>query len=440
MQVGSAEVVAPAGQVPSGVAILGYRQSGVLISEAGVPASTTKVRGRIYFDVSEFVNTGLALANPNNSQASVSFFLTDPSGTDFGNGRIVIPAHGQIARFLDETPFKAPRPGNGTLTFASNVPVSAVAIRGLTNERSEFLVTTLPVADPDIHESDSVFFPHFADGGGWTTQFVLVNPSDEVIKGTLSFFEPGAPGTAAPNFMMNIDGAVASQITYSIAARSSKRFSTMNTSSQVHVGSAQLTPASSNAAPIGVAVFSFHNAGITVSEAGTPSISIGNAFRMYAEADNGSGIQTGLAVQNAGASDASVNFELIRLDGTSTGLSGRLVIPSLGQRALFLSRIPGFESLPTPFKGVLRISSATPNIAVLGVRGRWNERGDFVFTTIPATNENAPANSRLVFPHIVDGGGYTTQFVTFSGTPGQPTSGDLQMFSQGGGSLNIGLR
>jgi len=146
-----------------------------------------------------------------------------------------------------------------------------------------------------------------------------------------------------------------------------------------------------------------------------------------------------VAVENAGSSDTSVNFELMRLDGTSTGRSGQLVIPASGQRALFLNEIPGFESLPMPFKGVLRISSGNGNVAVLGVRSRWNERGDFIFTTTPATNESAPAHSMLIFPQIVDGGGYTTQFVTFSGTPAEPPSGNLQLFTQSGGSLGISL-
>jgi hypothetical protein len=107
---------------------------------------------------------------------------------------------------------------------------------------------------------------------------------------------------------------------------------------------------------------------------------------------------------------------------------------------VFLSEIPGFESLPRPFKGVLRISSANGNVSVLGIRGRSNERGDFLFTTTPATNEKSPTPSQIVFPHIVDGGGYTTQFITFSGTPAEPTSGSLRMFTQSGNALNIGLR
>src|SRR5262249_46766082 len=149
----------------------------------------------------------------------------------------------QIARFLSEAPFNAPRSTSATFTFNSNVPVSAVAIRGRTNERSEFLVTTLPVANPDATASNAVFFPHFADGGGWTTQFVLVNPSDQTIHGTVNFYAQGTPGSPAPSLTMGIDGAMVNQITYTIAPRSSRRFSTMDTASQTTVGTAQLIPA-----------------------------------------------------------------------------------------------------------------------------------------------------------------------------------------------------
>jgi len=150
MRMGSAAVIASAGQsAPSGVAIFGYRRNGVLLSEAGVPGVAPALRGRIFADVAGPVNTGLAIANENDTAATVSFYFTNANGGDFGNGSVTIPAHGQIARFLDEAPFNGSRPINGTFTFSSNVAVSAGAIRGLTNERSEFLVTTLPVADPD---------------------------------------------------------------------------------------------------------------------------------------------------------------------------------------------------------------------------------------------------------------------------------------------------
>ena len=200
-----------------------------------------------------------------------------------------------------------------------------------------------------------------------------------------------------------------------------------------------MTPDVGSLAPTGIAIFAFRQGGVVVSEAGVPSTSIGNGFRMYAEADQN--VRSGVAVQNTHDDAAHVTFELTKLDGTALGLEGSLDIPAFGQRSIFLDEIPGFETLPQPFEGILRISS--PNeagISVLGVRGTINERSDFLITTTPATDENALATKQAGFPHFVDGGGYTTRFITFSGTPGQPSSGTLQLFSQKGGVLGLSLQ
>jgi hypothetical protein len=182
---------------------------------------------------------------------------------------------------------------------------------------------------------------------------------------------------------------------------------------------------------VGVAVFSFKKSGIVVSEGGVQATSTGSSFRMYAVTN--SMIHTGIAVQNHQGIPAHVKFELTRLDGTALGVTGFLDIPASGRRSLFLEQIPGFESLPVPFEGLVRISS--PAITVLGLRCRTNERGDFLITTTPASDESRSGNQQIVFPHIVNGDGYNTQIITFSGTPSEPADGERREFSQTGSSL-----
>jgi len=194
----------------------------------------------------------------------------------------------------------------------------------------------------------------------------------------------------------------------------------------------------SSAPAVGAAVLSFKKGGVTVTEAGVSSGEEGRAFRIYAETGNGA--QTGVAIVNASEAPERVDFQLTYLDGAPAASTGSLAIPGFGQRSLFLNQIPGLDSLSS-FKGILRISSAgQQNIAVVGLRGRFNERGDFLITTTPAVNEDTSGRETAVFPHIVDGGGYTTQFITFSGTYTEPASGNLQLFSQAGENLNITLR
>src|SRR6185369_3671508 len=104
--------------------------------------------GRIYAEVRGPVNTGLAITNPNDQEASISFKFVDEEGRVVGTDLLKIPPNGQIARFLTEAPFL--RTGIiGTLTFSSDLPVAVLALRGLTNERAEFLMTTTPIANLD---------------------------------------------------------------------------------------------------------------------------------------------------------------------------------------------------------------------------------------------------------------------------------------------------
>src|SRR5438132_2625157 len=106
-----------------------------------------------------------------------------------------------MAKFLNEPPFNGPSSLSGAFTFSSSIPIAVIALRGLTNERGEFLITTLPVTDlRSAAATGAIVFPHFADGGGWTTQIVLVNPTDTVLPGTIQFVDSsGRPADVAVN-------------------------------------------------------------------------------------------------------------------------------------------------------------------------------------------------------------------------------------------------
>src|SRR5207249_2844903 len=91
--------------LPQGVAIFSYRANGVLVSEAAVPAGSGIQQGRIFAEIGGSVNTGLAIANPNEVSATISFYFTDANGVNFGSGIATIDPKAQIAAFLNETPF-----------------------------------------------------------------------------------------------------------------------------------------------------------------------------------------------------------------------------------------------------------------------------------------------------------------------------------------------
>ncbi len=185
-------------------------------------------------------------------------------------------------------------------------------------------------------------------------------------------------------------------------------------------------------APIAVGIFSYKRNGITVSQAGLVG-GQGKNFRMYAEfsgtlATIGT-IQPGVAIANTTGQQATVTLDLGRLDGSSTGLTKTITLPANGQTAQFINE--AFPTLSSPFNGILRVTSAS-TITMVGLRGRYNERGDFLITTVPPVDEaSTSSTAEMDFPHIPDGGGYSTQYVLF-GAAGQPLAGTLESSTSGG--------
>jgi hypothetical protein len=434
--VGYAAMVADAGATaPSGIAIFGFRSSNVLVSETSVPAATVIRSGRIFAEVGPgaALNTGIAIANPNPQPATISFFLTNALGIDSPVGVANVPANGQIAKFLNEAPFNSGTNIQGTFTFSSDIPVSMIALRGYTNERSEFLLTTLPVIDlAGAVPAGIQILPHYADGGGWITEIVLINSTDSASSGTIDFYNPG--DASGPGSLVN-------RIPYSIAQRSARKVSTAGTATTTSSGSVRIVPDPGTASPVALLVFSFRPAGITIATAGVPALQ-GTAFRMYAESSGAPGstgsIQTGVAIANASSTSVTVNLELSRLDGTSAATAATLTIPGSGQVAKFLNEL--FPGPPASVQGVLRVTSQSAALSVVGLRSRYNERNDFLITTTPPSLESPPTTEiPTLFPHIVNGGGYTTQFILYSGRASQTGTGVIRLFQQDGSSFNLPL-
>ena len=429
---------------PSGFAILSGRVGGVLVGEASVPAASTMSSGRVYANINGSLNTGIAFANPNDEDAVISFYFTDASGNNFGQGSLTLGANLQISRFLSQAPFNVntsiPVNGNtpveGTFTFNSSVPVGVTAIQGFTNQRNEFLISILPVASLGELNNNAVLLPHFTDGAGWTTQVVLTNPSDDSINGTVQFFGPGSTNQDATPLTLSVNGVMSSTFNYGIASRSVVRLVTGNTGDSVQTGSVRITP-SSGTAPVAVEIFSFRNRGITVSQASILAAATGSTFRMYAETSGPVtqplSIQSGVAISNPGQTPATVNIVLTQMDGSIVGQPTTVTLPPSGQTARFVKEL--FPSSPNNFNGFIAVTASSP-IGVVGLRMRYNERGDFLMAPTPPRNDSETLmDSEIMFPHVVSSGaGYSSQFVIF----GQAGSGGIYFNSADGAPMPTG--
>jgi subtilisin family serine protease len=403
---------------PAGIEVFSYRPNGVLISETAVPASHLRQTGRIYAESSGPVRTGIAIANPADQDAVISFYLTDSNGVNFGDGTTTIPAHHQLAAFLDQAPYG----GNAaaqSFTFTSSVPVGAIALRVFVNERSEALLTTLPVAavsSTPLPPGGSTILPHFAAGGGWSTQVLLVNPTDGPLSG-----------------IVEMDGTYP----YTIAPRSSAKLITSNWK-DLRTGNVRVTAAAGTALPVISTVFSLVTNGITVTQTGIATTGSAQSFELYVESDSARRLQTGIAIGNAGSGAASTRFDLLTLDGVSTGYSGSASTDPAGHIAMFLNQIPGLQSLPPSFRGILHISSDSM-ISAIGLRTIYNERGDFLFATTPAVAGNTPPSAdAVVFPQVVSGSGFNTEIILMNSAG--TSQGTVTLTSQSGIEMPLFVR
>jgi len=443
--VGFARMVTSSGTAGVGLSFVSYRQGNVLVSDSALPASSPIRSGRIYTEIGGAVNTAMALVNPNSQPAVVSLGFTDDNGSDFGQSSITIAPNSRVAAFLNQQLFFTPNPfqravGDArTFTFSSNLPVSAFAIRTRFNERGEFMMTTLPVADVAASSAAATSISHVVDGGGWTTEVLLVNSTDTAETGTLRFLS-----SSGQAMTVSADGQSNNQFSYSVPARSSRRFRTSGSSAPTAIGWVEVNPATNSRTPSAAAVLIEKTSGITVSETTIQSSSATNAARVYAEASGNFGsrearsIQTGVAISNAAGTSVSATLELTNLDGTVLAAT-TLSIPARGQAGLLLGDIPGLK-LSAPFTGILWVSTPTGSaLAVSGLRARYNERQDFLVTAFPSSDEAGAGSSELVFPQLIDSSGYSTQFVLM-GVRGGQCAGNLQFISQTGDPLGLLMR
>jgi hypothetical protein len=99
-------VTVTSGAVPYGTAVFSFKENGVTVSEAGVPASPPTTAARVFIDYRSGVNavpargdagivdvnTGIAVANNGSVAANVHYMLRNVSGVTIATGQGTIDA------------------------------------------------------------------------------------------------------------------------------------------------------------------------------------------------------------------------------------------------------------------------------------------------------------------------------------------------------------
>jgi YD repeat-containing protein len=435
------------GPTPYGVAVFSFTQNGVVVSEVGVPASPPTTSARIFIEHQPNVSsrggtlstyTGFAAVNQGNSQASLNLRLRDPQGATLATGTVRLGANAHLAKFIDQLApdFVLPESfatiGFGSLEITSDQSISVLALRLTTNQRGDLLLTSTPIADlgrPAPVGPQS--FPQVADGGGYQMALLFMNTTSTTETGVIRFLDDsGQP------FAVRLAGSAAAvtELPYSVPPGGILRKVSDGSAAAVNTGWAQLVPAQGTSAPVGAGVFGFAQGEYLVTESGVAAATPTTRALIYI--DKSAGHDTGLALSNPGTASLRVMMRALQSDGRPAAgtTPGTLDLPAGGHSARFVGQM--IEGLTDGFTGVLEISSSN-EFAALTLRSLTNARGDFLLTTFPIADGTRTAPSPIVFPQIVNGGGYQTQFL-FLSPAGAASTVNLRFFGDDGVPIDIG--
>ncbi|MBP1624224.1 MAG: hypothetical protein H6Q07_2244, partial [Acidobacteria bacterium] len=130
------------------------------------------------------------------SKADIAVKAYEMDGnTPAGDARepVQLDPKGYTAAFADQLISGLPAGFTGVLDISSETPFAALTLRSLNNERGDFLMTTFPVADMTTPAPSPLVFPQVADGGGYSTEFILISAGGAAST-VLSFYgENGTP-------------------------------------------------------------------------------------------------------------------------------------------------------------------------------------------------------------------------------------------------------
>lgn len=452
LQVGYATANVASGSAPFGTAVFSYAPGGIVVTEVGVPASPPTLHGRIFIDFRSNVaaksgeidagtisiDTGMALVNRGSGTAHINFGLQDRAGAAVpgGSGTGTVAAGAHTAVFIDQLSSLAAgfnQPSNfstatqfGSLDISSDQPLSILALRQTTNQRRDVLLTSTPIVDMTQATSTTpLIFPQFADGGGYTTLLVLLNTTSATETGNLFFYVDA--GT--PVVVTQAGGSSGSTFPYSIPAGGVFVFQTDGSPTSIRAGSVQAIPDAGMKAPVGAGVFSLTQGGVLVTQSGVPSAVPTTHAHIYV--DESGGHDTGLAIANPSGGPMTVTLAATQGDGvTAAGNSnGPINLFGNGHTAAFVGQF--VSGLPAGFTGVLDISSTQP-FAALTLRSLTNSRGDTLLTTFPIADFNQTPVAPLVFPQIVDSGGFQTEIILLSTSNGGTSGVTVNYFGDAG--------
>jgi hypothetical protein len=181
--IGSVQIVPASGtRTPAGAGVFRYTSGGITVTETGIPSATATTHARVYIDRTSGHDTGIAVAGIDATAVNLSVraYASNGSTAVSQSENIALPGKGHYSAFAGQMVSGIIDGFAGVLDLEAPTPFVALTIRSLYNSRNDYLITAFPVADLTKPAPSPIVFPQLADGGGYTTQFILLSAGEEM--------------------------------------------------------------------------------------------------------------------------------------------------------------------------------------------------------------------------------------------------------------------
>jgi DNA-binding beta-propeller fold protein YncE len=182
----------------------GERSSRLLISQASATVLPATRTAMVYADQRAGHDTLLAIVNSQRQPASLKLILRDAAGRVTREEAREVGVGQQLR--LEVSQLGGPA-APGTLTIASSVPVHVWSLGIIKNERGEQLLRSVSVGDDERGQAMSRYaIPGLRDGGGFTSEVTLMNPSRQAIEGRVRYLRSNGESVRSDNFQIPAGG------------------------------------------------------------------------------------------------------------------------------------------------------------------------------------------------------------------------------------------
>jgi len=299
----------------------------------------------------------------------MTLILRNKQGSVAGQTTLSLADGCQIAEFVDQRFPGVAKPGfTGSLEIRSDQNVAAIALRYDNVHLSSLsqVFSSIPVLLDE--SSKTLYFPQSADGGGYRSNILLLNPQDTAATNAkMEFFNNDGMPQSIP-----IDGQLQTSFDVPLAPKGVARVVTDGISPDLKVAWVKVT----SAVPIyGSAIFQTIGDARILSEAGVSSSPLMQHFIAYASSLGTT--ESGIAICNPASVDAVIDVKLRESTG-KVAASTQLVLPPRGHIAKFFTE--WFPNGYGEFEGSIEFSSS---VAVAAVALRFDNPTGSAFATVP---------------------------------------------------------